>query len=230
MKLSKYIDHTKLNPCSTVSEFDQLINEAIEYGFFSVCVPPHIVKHTKEKLSKTQVKVCSVAGFPNGYTTLRNKKHEIEELFEIGCDEVDVVLNIANVKSGSWDLVLEEFTVFSELSKANTLKVIIESGLLTKSEVVKVCEIANEKPVDFLKTSTGFAAKNASVEAVVTMRAHLKSNIKIKASGGIRTKAQAETFIEVGADRLGCSSGVKIINQEDSKEEHENGNISSSSY
>ena len=162
--------------------------------------------------------------------TIQNKKNEIEELFELGCDEVDVVLNTSNVKSENWDLVEEEFKIFSTVSKNKTLKVIIESGLLTKTEVVKICEIANKLPVTFLKTSTGFATKSASLEAVTTMREHLNKDIKIKASGGIRTREQAEAFINAGANRLGCSAGVSIVTTKINNEGTSDGNISSSSY
>jgi deoxyribose-phosphate aldolase len=226
INLNKYIDHTKLNQTASETEYNKLIEEAKDYSFFSVCVPPHMASYVKEKLKGSDVKVCSVAGFPNGYNTIKNKKNEIDELFEIGCDEVDVVLNTSNVKSKNWKAVEEEFKIFSKISKEKSLKVIIESGLLTKSEVIKICEITNNFPVTFLKTSTGFAPKSASLEAVTIMREYLNKEIKIKASGGIRTREQAEAFIKAGADRLGCSAGVTIV----STEGIQDGNISPSAY
>jgi len=226
MDLNNYIDHTKLNQAAPVAEYENLFNEALEHSFFSVCVPPHIAALAKNKLQDSNVKVCSVAGFPNGYNTVKNKEREIEELFELGCDEVDVVLNTSNVKSNNWSAVQDEFKTFSKISKKKILKVIIESGLLTKSEVIKICEITNDNPVSFLKTSTGFAPKSASLEAVTIMREHLNKEIKIKASGGIRTREQAEAFINAGANRLGCSASVTIVSIEGAKD----GNISHSAY
>lgn len=228
--INKYIDHTKLSQTATKSDYKKIVDEALEHSFFSVCVPPHIVPTAKKKLKTSAVKVCSVAGFPNGYNTLKNKISEIEELYEIGCDEVDVVLNISNVKSDDWEAVEGEIKAFSDVSKDKILKIIIESGLLTKSELIKICDITNKHPVSFLKTSTGFATKSASIEAVVTMREHLNKNIKIKASGGIRTSEQARGFIEAGADRLGCSASVSIISSNAQSKGNKNGNISSTSY
>jgi len=230
MNLNEYIDHTKLGQTSPREDYANLVREAKTHSFFSVCIPPHMVTTVKNELQNTNVKICSVAGFPNGYNTIQNKKNEIEELFQLGCDEVDVVLNTSNVKSENWNLVEEEFKTFSNFSKNKSLKVIIESGLLTKSEVVKICEIANTRPVTFLKTSTGFATKSASIEAVTTMREHLNKDIKIKASGGIRTREQAENFIKAGADRLGCSASVSIVTTKTNNEGTTDGNISSSSY
>jgi len=212
--INKYIDHTKLSQTAPIDEYNKLINDAKKYSFYSVCLPPHMVFYAKEQLENSDVKICSVAGFPNGYNTINSKKSEIEELFELGCDEVDVVLNTSHVKSENWKSVEKEFKVFSEISKSKTLKVIIESGLLTKSEVIRLCELTNKMPVSFLKTSTGFAAKSASIEAVTTMREYLNQDIKIKASGGIRTREQAEAFILAGADRLGCSASVAIVSTE----------------
>jgi len=211
MNLSKYIDHTLLKNTAKELDFSELFEEAKKHNFFSVCIPPHIVKKAKKELQNTDVKICSVAGFPNGYNTIKNKKNEIEELFQLGCDEVDVVLNINNVKSKDWDKVTNELKVFSKCSKEQTLKVIIESGILTKKEIIRICEITNNYPVTFLKTSTGFAKKSASIEAVQTMREHLDASIYIKASGGIKNNKQAMDYIHAGATRLGCSASVTIV-------------------
>ncbi len=211
MNLNTFIDHTLLKNTATQADFDKVINEAIEYSFFSVCIPPYMVEYTNKKLETSSVKTCSVAGFPLGYNTLQDKNTEIEHLYSIGCDEVDVVLNISNVKNQNWAAVEEEFRSFSNFSKNNCLKVIIESGILTNDEIIKVCEIASKHPVTFLKTSTGFAEKSASIEAVKTIRTNSPKEILIKASGGIKNQEQALAFVEAGANRLGCSASIKIV-------------------
>jgi deoxyribose-phosphate aldolase len=211
MELNKFIDHTLLKNTATEEDFERLFTEASDNSFFSVCVPPHIVPFAKNTLAETNVQICSVASFPLGYSTIENKETEIIELFTNGCDEVDVVLNISNVKNKDWESVEEEFQIFSEISINRTLKVIIESGILTDEEIVKICEIANNHPVTFLKTSTGFAEKSASLEAVKLIREHTNKEILIKASGGVKNTAQAIEFVEAGADRLGCSASVAIV-------------------
>jgi deoxyribose-phosphate aldolase len=211
MNLSQHIDHTLLKSTAKEADFSKLFEEAQKHHFFSVCIPPHVVKTAAKELKNTDVKICSVAGFPNGYNTIKSKQNEIDELFRLGCDEVDVVLNINHVKNKDWDAVTKELKSFSKLSKENTIKVIIESGILTKKEIIQVCKITNQYPVTFLKTSTGFAEKSASIEAVQTMREHLDASIYIKASGGIKNNKQAMDYIHAGATRLGCSASVVIV-------------------
>lgn len=212
--LSKYIDHTLLKNTATRAQFDKLMAEANEHAFFSVCIPPHMVAYAKAKLIDSDVKICSVAGFPLGYNTIEDKKDEIQNLYEIGCDEVDVVLNISNVKEKNWGAVAVEFKAFAEFSKNKTLKVIIESGLLDKTEIMKICEITNKHNVSFLKTSTGFAEVSARLEDVQTIRETANPSILIKASGGIKNQEQALAFIKAGADRLGCSASINIVTGE----------------
>lgn len=214
MNLNTFIDHTLLKNTAIPADYDQLIKEAVTHSFFSVCVPPHIANYTHSKLKDSSVKTCSVAGFPMGYSSLQNKKTEIKELYALGCDEVDVVLNIANVKAGDWLAVEEEFKIFTEFSKTQCLKVIIESGILTTQEIIEICKLATKYPVSFLKTSTGFAEKSASLDAVKTIRANTPKEILIKASGGIRNQTQALEFIEAGANRLGCSASIAIVKGE----------------
>lgn len=214
MKINKFIDHTLLKNTATEEDFENLFTEASDHSFYSVCVPPHIVPFAKNTLAETSVQICSVAGFPLGYSTLENKETEIIELFASGCSEVDVVLNISNVKNKDWESVEDEFKIFSEISINRTLKVIIESGILTNEEIIKICEIANNHPVTFLKTSTGFAEKSASIDAVKLIREHAHKKILIKASGGIKNTEQAIQFIEAGADRLGCSASIAIVEGE----------------
>jgi deoxyribose-phosphate aldolase len=173
-----------------------------------------MVDQAVKSMSGTGVAVCSVAAFPLGYNRLEDKIQEIENLYSQGCDEVDVVLNISYVKNKSWYLVEEEFKAFSKISEQKVLKIIIESGLLTEDEIIKICEIANKHKISFLKTSTGFADVSARLEDVKNMREHLLSEIQIKASGGIKNRSQAVAFIDAGADRLGCSASVKIVSED----------------
>ncbi len=214
MNLNTFIDHTLLKNTASQADFNNLITEAMTYEFFSVCIPPHMVKHTHRKLSNSRIKTCSVAGFPFGYNTLENKKNEINHLYSIGCDEVDVVLNISNIQDKNWSLVRDEFQVFSNFSKKKCLKVIIESGILSKDEIIKICEITAKHPVTFLKTSTGFAKTHSTLNAVKIMRTNLPKEILIKASGGIKNQSQALAFIDAGASRLGCSESINIIKED----------------
>lgn len=211
MEINQYIDHTLLKNTASEEDFYQIYEEAKEHSFFSVCIPPSQVLAAHKILQKTQVKICSVAGFPLGYASLKNKMQEIQELYYLGCEEVDVVLNILNVKQAKWNLVEEEIKAFSVISETKCLKVIIESGILSQDEIIKICEISNKFPVSFLKTSTGFAEKGADLDDVKLIRQHAKPSIKIKASGGVKNQKQALDFIQAGADRLGCSASIAIV-------------------
>lgn len=212
MNINHFIDHTLLKNTAQNKDFEKLIAEAIEYDFAAVCVPPAYVKLCKDLLQGQKPKLCSVAAFAQGYSTLATKKFEIENLYETGCDEVDVVLNINNVKNKAWNKVEKEFKTFAKYHQQNKcIKVIIESGILTQREVSYISEIALANPTTFLKTSTGFAAKSATLEAVTTMKNIVGHNILIKASGGIRTRKQADAFVKAGANRLGCSASVQIV-------------------
>lgn len=210
MKLNSYIDHTLLKNTSTASDFNKLIKEANTHNFFSLCVPPSWVPFCINK----DLTICSVAGFSLGYSLLTTKIKEIENLFDVGCDEVDVVLNFSALKSGNWSLITEELKEFHSISKSKTLKVIVESGMLTQIELEKLCEIFNKYPSTFIKTSTGFMEKGADLDQVKYMRKALDKNIKIKASGGIRDQKTALDFIKAGADRLGTSASVTIVTGE----------------
>jgi deoxyribose-phosphate aldolase len=213
MNLNKYIDHTLLKNTALKSEYDQLIKEAKLHEFFSVCVPPSWVSYCLNN----GVTVCSVAGFSQGYSLLRTKVTEIENLFDEGCDEVDVVLNISALKSGDWSIVSEELKAFHDISKSKTLKVIVESGMQTQDELLRLCDIFNDYPSTFIKTSTGFMEKGAVLEQVKFMRERLDKSILIKASGGIRDQKAALDFIEAGASRLGTSASVSIVTGENSE-------------
>jgi deoxyribose-phosphate aldolase len=213
MNIASYIDHTLLKPTTTVEEIKNLCKEAQEYGFFAVCIPPPLVKNTKSILTNSPVKVATVIGFPFGYSNAKAKFMEAQQAIDDGADELDVVINLVALKSKAWQYLEKEISLVTEAAHAHNrlVKVIIESSILTNEEIIQCCELYAKKGVDFLKTSTGYAEKGASAEAVQLMRKHLPSTIKIKASGGIRTYKQAMEMIEAGANRLGCSASVNIV-------------------
>ena len=211
-KLATYIDHTILKPTTSHIEINRICQEALEYGFAAVCVPPPFVVLARS----TGVRTATVIGFPFGYSVSAAKLAEVEQALTDGADELDVVINLVALKSGDWSgLEAEIRALTGPIHGAGRLvKVIIESGVLTDEEIIRCCELYGGIGVGFLKTSTGYAEKGATVEAVRLMRAHLPSNVRIKASGGIRTYALARQLIDAGADRLGCSASVEIINGE----------------
>jgi deoxyribose-phosphate aldolase len=216
MKINSYIDHTVLKPTTIINEIKQLCTEARDFQFAAVCVPPPLVKNAIKFLENSGVKTATVIGFPFGYSNLSSKKAEVIQAIKDGADEIDMVINLIALRNDAWSYLQAEVTGILELVHADNkiLKVIIESGILTETEIIRCCEIYGNAGVDFLKTSTGYAEKGASVGAVKLMRANLPSTVRIKASGGIRTFAFAKELIEAGADRLGCSASVSIINGE----------------
>jgi deoxyribose-phosphate aldolase len=213
MSLNKYIDHTILKPTCLVSDIEKLCAEAKQYDFAAVCVPPNFVKLAKEQVAGTDVKVATVIGFPFGYSATEAKIAEIILAMVDGADELDVVANISAIKNGDWAAIADEINHIMPIirSKGKAVKIIIESGVLTDDEIIKCCDIYGIAGIDFLKTSTGYAEKGASVEAVQLFRKHLPESINIKASGGIRDYASAKQMIDAGATRIGCSAGVAIV-------------------
>jgi deoxyribose-phosphate aldolase len=218
MNVAGYIDHTILKPVTVMNDVRKLCNEAAEYQFAAVCVPPPFVKASKNILAETNVQVATVTGFPFGYSVARAKLAEVQQALQDGADELDIVINLTALKSGSWSYLESEMDLLVEPihEKGRIVKVIIESGLLTDEEVLRCCEIYTRLKVDFLKTSTGYAETGATLHAVQLMRANLPSTVRIKASGGIRTYEAAMEFISAGADRIGCSAGVAIMKQQSS--------------
>ncbi|PRY16239.1 deoxyribose-phosphate aldolase [Pontibacter ummariensis] len=216
-ELASYIDHTQLKPDATAEGIAQLCDEARSYGFAAVCVPPCYVTLAKERLGVgTTVKVATVVGFPLGYQHSKVKFLETHQAIADGAVEIDVVMNVSAFKSGKLGEVereLGDLAKFCHLKEA-ILKVIIETALLSEEEIVKACELCVAAGADYVKTSTGFAAKGATVENIALMRRVLPNHVKIKASGGIRTFADAEALIKAGADRLGCSASIKIVTHE----------------
>ena len=213
MNIAQYIDHTLLKPTSTSDEIKKLCNEAGQYGFAAVCVPPPFIAEAKKYLAGTGVKVATVIGFPFGYAVTAAKLAESEQALQDGADELDMVINLVALKAGNYSLLGSDIkgVVAAAHKQGKLVKVIIESGILTDAEIIECCRICTEAGADFVKTSTGYAEKGASVAAVQLMRKQLPSSIQIKASGGIRDYAFARELVEAGANRLGCSASVAIV-------------------
>jgi len=211
MKLNKYIDHTLLKPDASQEQIETLIEEAKKYDFASVCVNPTWVSFAAQVLKGTDVKVCTVIGFPLGANTPELKAFETSDAIQNGADEVDMVINIGALKSRNFDLVERDIRAVVEAAKGTLVKVIIETCLLTDDEKVKACQIAQKAGADFVKTSTGFSTGGATVEDVALMRKTVGPDMGVKASGGARSYEDALAFIKAGATRIGASSGVAIM-------------------
>lgn len=215
MNLAARIDHTLLKPDASEKEIKKLCDEAKEHGFAAVCIPPYFVRKCRQWLSGSPVKIATVVGFPMGYSNTPSKVEEARKAIDEGAHEIDMVLNIIALKAGDINYLKNELTSMTTITqmRGGKLKVIFETGLLTNEEIISACNLCKEMTVDFVKTSTGFVKPGATVEAVKLLRKNLPTSIKIKASGGIRTKAFALELIEAGADRLGCSASVSIISE-----------------
>jgi deoxyribose-phosphate aldolase len=212
MNIAKYIDHTLLKPDATPADIEKLCQEAEEFGFAAVCVNPSHVLFCRRFLKDTGVKVCTVIGFPLGATSTESKMSETTRAINDGAEEIDMVIPIGHLKAGDFDYVRNDIAavVMAANSRA-TVKVIIETSLLTDEEKVSVCRLAVEAKADYVKTSTGFGGGGATVKDVRLMKETVGDKAKVKASGGIKTKEDAEAMIEAGAERLGTSSGIDII-------------------
>lgn len=218
MKLEKYIDHTLLKADATLDAIEKLCKEAAEYRFASVCINPVYVTKASKLLKDSDVKVCTVIGFPLGANVTDVKIYEAKNALAEGATELDYVLNISDVKNGEFDRVQTEMAAFVGLKDDHpglVIKVILETCYLTDLEIEKVCEIAKNTKIDFVKTSTGFGSGGATEEAVTLMKAFVGSIVEVKASGGVRTKEDAEKYIQLGATRIGTSNGVGIISLTD---------------
>ncbi|AAM24230.1 Deoxyribose-phosphate aldolase [Caldanaerobacter subterraneus subsp. tengcongensis MB4] len=216
MNIAKMIDHTLLKPNATKEEIKKVCEEAREYGFASVCINPCFVDLAYEMLKDTDVKVCTVVGFPLGANTIETKVVEAVEAVKKGATEIDMVLNISMLKSGEYDYVKKEIGEVVKAVKSHgdiVVKVILETCYLSDEEKIKACEISKEAGADFVKTSTGFGPGGATVEDVKLMRKVVGENFGVKASGGIRSYEDAKAMIEAGANRIGASAGVKIVEE-----------------
>ena len=211
MKSSKYIDHTQLKPDATKEKIIALCNEAAQYDFASVCVNPCWIELCREQLKDTDVKVCTVIGFPLGAMTTAAKVFETKDAIEKGAEEIDMVINVGRLKDGDDEYVTNEIAAIKEACGNRVLKVIIEACLLSDEEKVRACKDSEKAGADFVKTSTGFSTGGATLEDVKLMRASVSEKVKVKAAGGIRDKETFEKMIEAGAERIGTSSGAKLI-------------------
>ena len=211
MGLNKYIDHTILKATASSVDVQKLCAEAIEHEFYSVCVNGCYVADAKHLLQGTDVKVAAVVGFPLGAMTTAAKVFEAKEAVENGVSEIDMVINIAKLKDGEFEFVENEIRQIKEALGDNVLKVIIETCYLTDEEKVKACELSLAAKADFVKTSTGFGTGGATYEDVKLMKSVVGNNAKVKASGGVRDKETAQKYVDLGAERLGTSSGIDIV-------------------
>ena len=211
MGLNKYIDHTILKATASGTDVQKLCAEAIEHKFYSVCVNGCYVADAKHLLQGTDVKVAAVVGFPLGAMTTAAKVFEAKEAVENGASEIDMVINVAKLKDGEFEYVENEIRQIKEAIGDNVLKVIIETCYLTDEEKVKACELSLAAKADFVKTSTGFGTDGATYEDVKLMKSVVGDNAKVKASGGVRDKETAQKYIDLGAERLGTSSGIDIV-------------------
>ncbi len=213
--LAKYIDHTLLKPDATLSDVDKLCEEALKYGFASVCVNPYWVKHCSEKLQGSDVKVCTVIGFPLGQNLTEIKARETEQAIIDGATEVDMVINVSALKDKQDSYVEEDIKAVVDVSKGKALtKVIIEACLLSDEEKERACKLSKIAGADFVKTSTGFSKGGATVEDIRLMRSTVGDKMGVKASGGVRDRKTAISMIEAGATRIGASSSVNIVDPE----------------
>lgn len=207
------VDHTLLARDATWDDIKTVIDDGIHFGTASVCIPPSFVKAAAE-YAKGRIAICTVIGFPNGYNTEAVKVFETEQAVSEGADEIDMVINIGLLKEKKYDSLLSEIKAVKGACEGRVLKVIIETCMLTDDEKIKMCEIVGKSGADYIKTSTGFAGGGATREDVSLFAAHVPPHLKIKAAGGIRSLADAEDFISLGASRLGTSAIVKIVKNE----------------
>ena len=205
----KNVDHTLLSSTATWGEIDKICSDAVKYKTASVCVPPCYVKRIRA--AYPDINICTVVGFPLGYDVLAVKALAVQAAIEDGADEVDMVVNLTDVKNGDFDTISTEIKVLKQIIGNKTLKVIIETCYLTKEEKIKLCNIVTESGADYIKTSTGFGTAGATIADINLFKANIGKNVKMKAAGGIRTREDMVAFLEAGCDRLGTSSAIKIL-------------------
>ena len=209
-KILNAVDHTLLKPESTWAQIQAIIDDGVKYQTASVCIPASFVRQAAE-YAEGQVKICTVIGFPCGYSTTAVKCFEAADAVANGADEIDMVINLGMVKDGRFDELTEEIRAIKKACKGKLLKVIIETCLLTEEEKIRLCKVVTDAGADFIKTSTGFSKAGATVADVSLMRSNVGTAVKVKAAGGISSLDDAEEMIKAGADRLGTSRIVKII-------------------
>lgn len=212
-KILSMVDHTYLKQDATWDEIKKTCDEGIKYKTASVCIPPSFVKIAKEYVG-AELKICTVTGFPNGYSSTRTKCFESQEAVQNGADEIDTVINIGDLKSKNYDKVLRDLKDIKASCQGKLLKVIIETCLLSDEEKKKMCQLVSESGADFIKTSTGFSTGGATREDIILFSKYVAPHIRIKAAGGISSIKDAEDFISLGASRLGTSRIVKIVEKD----------------
>lgn len=215
-KILSAVDHTLLTQNATWEDIKQILDDGIKYNVASACIPASYVKKAKEYVGD-KLPICTVIGFPNGYSTTAVKIFETEDAIKNGADEIDMVINITDVKNENFDAILEEIKDIHKACNGKILKVIIETCLLTEEEKIKMCEIVTKSGAEYIKTSTGFSTGGATFNDIALMKKDVGKDVKIKAAGGISSLDDAAKFMELGADRLGTSRIVKIIKGENSE-------------
>ncbi|MGN0586948.1 MAG: deoxyribose-phosphate aldolase [Oscillospiraceae bacterium] len=211
-EILSHIDHTQLKAVSTEKDIDILCREALELGTASVCIPPAYVKYARDKFGAA-LNICTVIGFPLGYNTTAVKVYETEQAVADGADEIDMVINLGDVKNGCFDKVTAEISKLKKACGGRILKVIIETCYLTEEEKIKLCGCVTDGGADFIKTSTGFGTAGAKLEDIKLFKEHIGANVKMKAAGGVKTRDDLEAFLAEGCERIGTSSAVKILTE-----------------
>lgn len=215
-KILNAVDHTLLTQSATWEDIKQILDDGIKYEVASACIPASYVKKAKEYVDG-KLAICTVIGFPNGYSTTAVKVFETEDAIKNGADEIDMVINIGDVKNRDYQSILNEIKAIHKACNGKILKVIIETCLLTEEEKIKMCEIVTQSGAEFIKTSTGFSTGGATFDDIALMKKYVGKDVKIKAAGGISSLEDAAKFMELGADRLGTSRIVKIIKGENAE-------------
>lgn len=205
-----HVDHTLLKATADWEGIKTLCDEAIEYHTASVCIPPCYIKRIRETYGD-KLKICTVIGFPLGYSTKNVKLAETKEALADGADEIDMVINISDLKNGNFDAVQDEISALKEVTGEKILKVIIETCYLTEDEKIRMCKVVTSAGADYIKTSTGFGTGGATMEDVLLFKKHIGKNVKIKAAGGVKSVSDLEAFIDAGCDRIGTSSAVQLV-------------------
>ena len=213
-EILSHVDHTQLKAFATWEDIQKLCEEAIEYQTASVCIPPCYIKRVHDTYGE-KINICTVVGFPLGYSVTEAKAAETKKALEDGASEVDMVVNISDVKNGNYDAVQEEIAALKKITGDKILKVIIETCYLTEEEKIAMCKAVTAAGADYIKTSTGFSKAGATFEDIKLFSEHIGPNVKMKAAGGISSLDDAEKFLSLGADRLGTSRIVKIVKQEE---------------
>lgn len=211
-EMLKYLDHTQLKPVAVWEDIKKICDEAVKYKTASVCIPPCYIQKVR-KTYKDSINICTVIGFPLGYSTTETKVFETKDALEKGADEIDMVINITDLKNKEYEKILDEISKIKEAAGEHILKVIIETCYLTDEEKIKMCEIITKAGADFIKTSTGFGSGGATFEDVKLFSEHIGKNVKIKAAGGVSSIEDMQKFIDLGCARIGTSRGVSLVQE-----------------